>query len=203
MKDFWNQRYKAKEYAYGQKPNDYLKSKLTNLTPGKILFPADGEGRNSVFAASLGWETYAFDLSLEGRNKALALAEKQGLFIDYKVGDLADLLYTKEEFDAMALIFAHFPASKKSEYHKRLVTYLKSGSVLLFEAFSKEHLRFNFENPQVGGPKDFEQLFSIEELKEDFSHFHILELYETEVELSEGLFHNGKGSVIRFLGEKK
>jgi hypothetical protein len=34
-------------------------------------------------------------------------------------------------------------------------------------------------------------------------HVDILELVEKEIELSEGLYHNGTGSVIRFVGRKK
>jgi hypothetical protein len=46
-------------------------------------------------------------------------------------------------------------------------------------------------------------LFSMEEIKADFDHYDILELEETIVELKEGLFHNGAGSVIRFVGQKR
>jgi len=54
----------------------------------------------------------------------------------------------------------------------------------------------------VGGPKDLDTLFSIEEIKPDFSDYEIIELSETEVELNEGKFHIGLGSVIRFVGRK-
>jgi hypothetical protein len=55
----------------------------------------------------------------------------------------------------------------------------------------------------VGGPKDLESLFSEDEIRADFDNYDFLELKETEVNLNEGLFHNGKGSVIRFVGRKK
>ncbi|MDX1754196.1 MAG: thiopurine S-methyltransferase [Salinimicrobium sediminis] len=51
MQEFWNERYQREEYIYGKDPNEYLKAKLKNLTPGRILFPAEGEGRNAVHAA--------------------------------------------------------------------------------------------------------------------------------------------------------
>jgi hypothetical protein len=69
--------------------------------------------------------------------------------------------------------------------------------------FSKNHIQYNSINPKVGGPKDIDQLFSIEEIKKDFQDFEIIELIETEVELSEGNFHIGLGSVIRFIGKKE
>jgi hypothetical protein len=58
-------------------------------------------------------------------------------------------------------------------------------------------------NEAVGGPKDIDMLFSLEEIKSDFLNYEIIELSEQEIELKEGLFHNGTGSVIRFLGRKK
>ena len=67
MKEFWDQRYSQKEYAYGETPNEYFRNQITSLTPGKILMPADGEGRNGVFAATLGWKVDAFDISTEGK----------------------------------------------------------------------------------------------------------------------------------------
>ena len=114
----WNERYRAKEYAYGTEPNEYLKEQLGKLAPGMILFGAEGEGRNAVYAAKTGWDVSAFDVSIEGKNKALRLAEKNKVSIDYKVGLLPDLNYKNEQFDVIALIFAHFPPEIKSEYHK-------------------------------------------------------------------------------------
>ena len=65
--DKWNDRYGSEAYAYGEMPNNYLKEQLEKLTPDTILFPAEGEGRNGVFAATQGWKVYAFDTSVEGK----------------------------------------------------------------------------------------------------------------------------------------
>ncbi|WCL50278.1 class I SAM-dependent methyltransferase [Leptospira sp. GIMC2001] len=199
----WNERYREIEYAYGEEPNDFLRSQLSKLQPGRILFPADGEGRNSVYAAKLGWNVSAFDISSEGKKKADQLAEKNQVIIDYQVCDIEKLKYNLEEFDAIALIYAHFPANLKSYYHKTLDKYLKTGGIIIFEAFSKKHIDYIKANEKVGGPRDIESLFSIEEMKQDFANYQILELEETEIELKEGQYHNGIGSVIRFIGMKK
>jgi len=203
MKEKWDERYGEKQYAYGEQPNNYLKEQLSNVTPGKILFPAEGEGRNAVYAATLGWKVFAFDQSIEGNKKAVQLASKNNVEVDYKVGEFQSIKYPPNEFDAIGLIYAHFPANNKSEYHKILTTYLRPGGIIIFEAFSKNHLTHVAQNPNVGGPRDLETLFSIEEVKSDFSNFEIIELTETEIELHEGRYHNGKGSVIRFVGRKK
>jgi len=198
-----NERVGKSEYAYGTKPNNYPKKQLGNLKVGSILFPAEGEGRNAVHAAKLGWQVSAFDISEKGKKKALKLAEKHKVSIDYQVGDLPNLGYHREQFDAIALIYAHFPPSIRSKYHKLLHGYLKKGGTLIFEAFSKSHLKYKTQNPQVGGPGELNALFSTEELKSDFKDYEILELKETTVELNEGTGHVGTGSVIRFVGRKK
>jgi hypothetical protein len=199
----WNERFSKEEFAYGEQPNNYLKEQLEKLDTGKILFPAEGEGRNAVFAARMGWTVSAFDVSVVGKNKALRLAENNHVAIDYQVGELQTLHYTPEEFDVIALIYAHFPAAIKSSYHRMLDKFLRKNGLIIFEAFSKKHVDYLARNEKVGGPKDIAMLFSIDEIKSDFANYDIIELEEKEIELNEGPFHNGTGSVIRFVGQKK
>lgn len=198
----WDDRYRTEEFAYGENPNNYLKEQLEKLPIGKILFPAEGEGRNAVFAAKLGWSVSAFDISEEGKRKALLLAEANKVVIDYQVSEFETLSYTPEQFDTIALIYAHFPADIKSVYHKELDKLLRKGGIIIFEAFSKKHLEYIFRNEKVGGPQEIDMLFSVEDIKADFPNYEIIELQELEIELKEGLFHNGDGSVIRFTGRK-
>ena len=199
----WNDRYSTDEFAYGEQPNNFLKEQLEKLDLGTILFAAEGEGRNAVFAAKLGWTVSSFDISEQGRSKALRLAEANKVTIDYQVGELQTLNYKPDQFDAIALIYAHFPADIKSSIHKTLDQYLRKGGVIIFEAFSKRHIDYIAKNDKVGGPKDIAMLFSTDELKSDFANYEIIELVEREIELAEGLFHNGTGSVIRFVGRKR
>ncbi len=201
--DRWNERYRKPEYAYGEQPNDYLKEQLEKLNPGTVLFPAEGEGRNAVFAAKLGWTVSAFDISIEGKNKAMKLAESNQVTIDYSVGELQSMNYSNDQFDAIALIYAHFPADLKSSYHRTIEKYLRKGGIIIFEAFSKKHIPYQIKNEKVGGPKDLGSLFSIDEITTDFADYEIIELAEIEIELNEGIFHKGQGSVIRFVGRKK
>ena len=203
MNQKWDDRYRDVEFAYGKEPNIFFKEWLLKLDPGSILMPADGEGRNGVFAAQLGWKVDAFDISIEGKNKALQLAKENNVSIHYIVEDLDLLQYEKETFDAIGLIYAHFPAEKKAIFHKKLNTYLKPGGVVILEGFSKNHINYNKRNPKVGGPKDLDTLFSEAEIINDFKNYDTLLLKEEEILLNEGKYHIGKGSVIRFIGRKK
>lgn len=202
MKEFWNERYASHDYVYGIEPNEFLASQLPGLKTGKILFPAEGEGRNAVFAAKLGWDVAAFDQSEEGKKKADSLANSQQVRIDYQVADLNEVVYPAESFDALGLIFAHFPAPLRQSFHRKLLSFLKPSGILILEGFSKEHLKFNSINPLAGGPKDPSMLFSEQELISDFQGMEILSLEEKEVDLREGLFHVGKSAVIRLVVKK-
>ena len=199
----WDDRYRGAEYAYGEKPNSYFEEKIQELSPGQILFPAEGEGRNAVHAAQLGWDVSAFDISVEGKKKALRLAEANNVTINYRVGELPELGHEEATFDAIASIYAHFPPDIRSDYHRLLDRYLREGGTLIFEGFAKAHLDYNSKNPDVGGPKDPDALFSIEELRSEFPDIEFIELREEEVDLSEGIYHNGVGSVVRAFGSKK
>ncbi|WP_234859404.1 class I SAM-dependent methyltransferase [Aquimarina aquimarini] len=199
----WDDRYKEKGFAYGKEPNVFFKKWLSKFEPGTLLMPADGEGRNGVFAAQLGWKVTSFDQSIEAQSKALQLAKECKVSLEYLVDDLEYLEFKNETFDAIGLIYAHFSGDKKSIFHQKLHNYLKPGGTIIFEAFSKSHIHLRRANPKVGGPKELDQLFSKEEIIKDFKNYEISFLEEEEVLLNEGKYHIGKGSVIRFVGRKK
>lgn len=200
--DFWNERYSISEYVYGEHPNAYFKDQLETLPVGNILFVGEGEGRNAVYAARLGWKVSAFDISTEGKRKATLLASKHNVDIDYLVGELHELNYEKNQFDVIVLIFTHFPESARLSIHKELSRYLRPGGIVIMEAFSKKQIQHQVKGDSGGGPKDINMLYDLEDIESDFDDFKIIELYETEVRLSEGNYHNGFSSVIRFTGRK-
>lgn len=197
MNNFWNKRYNTEEFVYGETPNKFVKQELAKLKPGKILFPAEGEGRNAVYAATLGWQVAAFDLSTVGKKKAELLASKHHVQIEYKITDFTGADYPENYFDALILTYAHIPTETRIDAHKKLTSYLKPGGILVLEAFSKKQIDKN-----TGGPNNIDFLFSEAELKSDFSQFSELKITETDTILDEGSFHQGKASVIRVIGKK-
>lgn len=203
MKEFWDDRYAEEGYAYGEEPNVFFKQEIDKLPIGKLLMPAEGEGRNAVYAATLGWDVYAFDISEEGKKKADELAQKNGVTINYIVSDFDAIPYENESFDAVGLIYAHFTPDLRNDYHQKLISLLKHGGSLILEGFSKEHLHYNQKNPKVGGPRDIAMLYSLEELSSDFDHLEIHTQNETLTALDEGKYHVGQGSVVQLVGVKR
>lgn len=203
MKQFWDERYKQESYVYGKNPNQFFRSKLNNLQPGTIFLPAEGEGRNAVFAAKKGWEVFAWDISTEAEKKARRLAEEEKVKINYSTAPLSSLGLKKGEFDAIALIYVHFPAEERKDLFRYFQYILKDGGQLIFEGFGSKHVDYQKRDSAVGGPKEAKMLFSLKEIKDAFTHLEILEFYEGEIELNEGAYHKGTGWVIRFVGQKK
>ena len=200
--DFWNERYSVSEYVYGEHPNNYLKEQLETLSVGSILFVGEGEGRNGVYAAKLGWKVYAYDLSFEGKRKAERLALKHNVQIDYEVGELHDLDFQQGQFDVIALIFTHFPSKQRAAIHKELANHLRPGGSVIMEVFSKKQINYQVKGDSGGGPKNIDMLYTLEDIHSDFENFKIIELEETEKCLRDGDHHNGLSSVIRFVGVK-
>ncbi len=197
MQSFWNERYNQDKYVYGEKPNEFFSEQLAKLPKkGKILLPAEGEGRNAIFAAMQGWTVKAFDYSEEGRKKAMKLAQKYKVRIDYELTD-AQEFRSNDLFDVIALIYGHFADEERKFLFRKLGNLLVPGGLLIMEVFSKNQL-----GRDSGGPKDVELLYSIDEIRELLPNLEYIMLEETEIRLDEGNLHQGKASVIRVLAQK-
>ena len=197
MKEHWDERYSAEKYIYGTNPNAWFAAKLDELIPGKILLPAEGEGRNAVYAATKGWIVTAFDQSVEGKKKALKLAVEKGVEIEYNIHDLTQFEDKKEHFDAIALIFVHMPAEIRTTVHQNLLKSLKPGGHLILEAFTTSQLKNN-----SGGPRSEHLLYECEQIKQDFISLELIERSELTVHLDEGPLHQGEANVIRMFARK-
>ena len=196
-KQFWDDRYSSGNYIYGTQPNRFFKEKIDQLEPGRLLLPAEGEGRNAIYAAREGWQVDAFDISEKGRKKALELAKRNHVTINYSISKYDDYEIKKDFYDGIALVYAHLHKSRRRGVHHKLVAGLKPGGHLILEAFSKEQLGNN-----SGGPQDLEMLYDLDELLGDFEELKIKHADEIELELKEGNHHEGTANVIRVFAQK-
>lgn len=204
MNNKWDESYNIKEYRYGETPNLFFKQIIDTLPIGKILLPADGEGRNGVYAATRGWSVDAFDQSQQAKEKALRLAQKNNVDISFKVIDFEDISenYIVDSYDVIALTYVHLPEQLKAKYHRSLLPLLKVGGHIIIEGFTKEHVKYQQQNPMAGGPPHVDMMYSKQEIISIFDSLEIDLLEEKEIKLAEGIGHNGKASVIRFVGKK-
>lgn len=200
MKDFWNQRYREEELAYGEEPNAFVKTQLSLRKPGKVLFPAEGQGRNSLFAASLGWQVDAFDYSEEARNSTIKQAERRGLQIHYQVQNFLEWKSPGELYDLIVLCYVHLKPDWKTVFYPELIKSLRPGGELILEAFTKTQLAAERAS---GGPKAEDLLFDATIIREDFGDLEEIYLEEMELELNEGKYHVGVADIIRFIGVRR
>lgn len=198
MENFWDQRYSAAEYVYGKEPNVFFKSEMDKLKPGKILIPGAGEGRDAVYAATIGWQVFAIDMSEEGKKKALRLAAEKNVTIQYDVMDIKDINFKEKSFDAIASIFFHLPDSGRKIFHHTAIKLLKDDGIFIMECFNPNQLKNT-----SGGPKDLNVLYTKNILSDDFKELKIEQNIETQVILNEGEFHKGLADNIRFIARKK
>ncbi len=197
MKELWNQRYSLEEYKYGKNPNEFLKEELSKLVQGNILFLGEGEGRNAVYAAKLGWNVDAVDFSDEGKRKAERLAEEYGVKINYSVNDFALVTLTANKYNVVGIFFIHLEEELKKPLFKKVIKSLKPGGKIIFECFEKAQINYS-----SGGPKDPDLLYSLEDVVSDFIDLEFEKLSKEKIFLSEGSGHSGEGVVIRFIGSK-
>ncbi len=193
---FWDERFNQATYAYGTSPNAFFQQRISRLPAGKLLLPGEGEGRNAVYAAELGWQVTALDFSTAGREKALALAKTREVTIDYRLGDVRQF-QTEERYDLIGLIYLHLSPEEIAPTYQRYAQLLQPGGQLLIELFHKNQIGLT-----TGGPPRLDWLVNPEELAPLFPELTIVHLEAVERDLKEGPFHDGPAWVTQFLGQK-
>lgn len=197
MKEFWEQRYSSAEYVYGTLPNDFFAEELIKLKPGRVLLPADGEGRNSVFAASQGWEADAFDFSPQARIKALELAVSANCKINYFISDITTYTPPEACYDLVGLIFVHLPEPLRRRFHETIMTAINPGGILLLEAYHKDQIKFN-----TGGPRDVSLLYDEFQLQEDFEMHEVISISRNHRQINERILHKGMSETVQCIIRK-
>jgi SAM-dependent methyltransferase len=134
----WDARYGARDLAHSLEPSEFLSSNV-NLLPrgGRALDLASGEGRNSLYLAGLGFHVVALDISTRALEKCLSAARAGGLKLDAVAGDLSNFVMPEGMFDVV-VVFNYLRRSLAPS----IIRSLGQGGVLVYETFTKDHLRW-------------------------------------------------------------
>lgn len=197
MKEFWDLRYSEPGFAYGMEPNTFFVEVLDSFSPGRLLLPGEGEGRNAIYAAGNGWKVCAFDQSIVARDKALEWAASMDLQFDYRQINLEEFNCIKPVFDLIALIYIHMLPETRFQFHSQLSACLKPGGKIIMECFHKNQLSYG-----TGGPPIEELLYHEDDIRADFIDLAIELCEERVLDISEGKYHSGQSSVVRLIANK-
>ena len=151
-----------------------------------------------MWLAEQGLEVTAFDISPVGVEKARRLAAQRGVSVRYDVASVYDWSWPEAAFDLVAAIFVQFAdPPMRSFMFERMARALSQAAWVLLEGYTPKQLEFG-----TGGPKQVEQLYTEELLRQAFDGFDILELRQYEAELDEGSRHRGPSALIDLVARK-
>ena len=195
---FWDDRYRADEYAYGREPNEFLVEQAARIPRGPILCLAEGEGRNAVFLAGLGHEVTAVDFSPEALRKTERLAREHNVKVTTVRADLAAYEVDAESYIGIVSIFAHLPPPVRMQVHAWVPGALLPGGVFILEAYRPEQLELN-----TGGPRDPSLLMTLDGLKDELAPLTIEVGRDAERQIHEGAFHSGWSATVQVVAARR
>jgi SAM-dependent methyltransferase len=191
----WDERYARESWIFGTEPNDFLREQAHRIPGGRVLCLGEGEGRNSVYLAELGYEVVGVDRSQVGLDKAQALAQERGVFVETVFSSIEDFDLREGEWDGIVSVFFHLPPELRRKVHSAVVEGLAPGGILILEAYTPRQSSLG-----TGGPSDPSRLVTLDLLLEELEGLEPLVARETEREIQEGQMHRGWGSVVQFVG---
>ena len=202
---FWNDRYSEAEWAYGKEANDFLIQQITKIketdedriSSMKVLCIADGEGRNSIYLAKLGFIVAAMDMSEVGMQKLNDWASTEGVNIATTVSDLESYDFGSNQWDIIVSIFAHTPPTIRNRIHRCVFDSLKVGGLFIFEAYHPENI-----GKGTGGPQSDSLCVRKGDLETELFKMDIIQLYELSRRVDEGKYHTGMASVTQCVARK-
>jgi SAM-dependent methyltransferase len=184
---YWNGRYSEDGFAYGEVANDFLQECAMKLPCGKALSLCEGEGRNAVFLAQLGFEVTAVDFSDIGLQKAQTLAQRHGVQIHCVQADLADFDLLSASWDLVVSIFAQPESSTRQRLYGQLAQSLKPGGAFLLES-----------KVEPGAQAD-ERYPGVQILCQEIGPLSVTHALEQERMLNEGRYHQGMQRTAQIL----
>lgn len=149
----WDERYAAVELVWSAEPNRWVREEVGDLPPGRALDLAAGEGRNSLWMATLGWRVTAVDFSPvaidKGRQLAEGLDPEAAARIGWLVEDVRTWSPPAQAFELVLLCYLHLPADERVGVLAAATAAVAPGGTLLVVAHARSNL-----TEGTGGPKD-------------------------------------------------
>jgi len=129
----WDKRYSTKDLVWTGRANQFVEEHLASLEPGSAIDLGAGEGRNSVWLATRGWDVTAVDFSQVGLDKALQLAADNGVAIKTDRAD-ATTYEPQDQIDLVVLSYLQLGPEAQRTILEHAATWLRPGGTLFVVA---------------------------------------------------------------------
>ena len=182
----WDKRYSATGLVWAAAPNALFAELAGELSPGRALDVAAGEGRNAIWLAEQGWQVDAIDFSEVGVDKGRQIAEKRRVAVSWLVGDVCDYRFETGVYDLVAVLFLHTSPAERMCWIPALAGAVKPGGLLVYIGHDPENV-----GRGTGGPQDRSLLPSIAELQQQLAGFEIEQAEVRERPVSSDPGHGG------------
>lgn len=161
----WDDRYAASELVWSVTPNQFVERECADLTPGRALDLAAGEGRNAIWLARRGWSVTAVDFSAVAIAKGRRLAGELSLKgdLDWRVAD-ATAWRPDHEYDLVIIAYLQLPAPERRRAVQTAFAALAVGGTFLLVAHDSTNL-----TEGTGGPQDPAVLMTAEDVIADLA----------------------------------
>ncbi|MCC6007545.1 MAG: class I SAM-dependent methyltransferase [Rhodobacteraceae bacterium] len=194
----WDARYDRDDYLFGTEPAAFVTDHAGFFRPGaRVLAVADGEGRNSVWAARQGCEVTAMEASPVALAKARRLADGAGVAVTFRQADILEWDWSVR-YDIVLAVFIQFVGpAPRARIFEGLARAVAPGGVLMLHGYTPAQLAHG-----TGGPRAEENLYTPALLREAFAGLHVLRLAEYEKVLQEGVGHAGRSALIDLIAQR-
>ncbi len=154
----WDRRYEGADYVWAIEPNRFVAEHVLPLPPGRALDLGAGEGRNTVWLATRGWDATAVDFSAAGMAKADRLAADHGVSVTTVVADVLAHPVDAGAWDLVLLSYLQLPTDERLAVVRRAAAGVAPGGTLLVVAHDRTNLERGY-----GGPQDPDVLYDVDE----------------------------------------
>ena len=186
--NYWDAKYSTDEFIYTKTANRFVVELCSNLTPGKAIDLAGGEGRHTIWLAEQGWHVENIDISSVGLTKCQAFASERG--VSQRVTTLCasgvDFKSTLAPVDLGIVPYLQVPEALLNASLANLISQIKPGGHLIGVWHARENLNGGF-----GGPQNPDVLPSVASMKEFCESMpievEVCELREGQVQTKDGL----------------
>jgi SAM-dependent methyltransferase len=155
----WDERYAATGLVWSAGPNQFVEREVADLSPGRALDLACGEGRNARWLADRGWQVTAVDFSPVAIGKARQVSDG----VDWQVGD-ALTAPLPDSLDLVVIAYLQVPPDERRTAVRRSFDALAPGGTLLVVAHDSTNIAEG-----TGGPQEPAVLFTAEDVLADLA----------------------------------